>query len=333
MLEVARSIRGDRVLGVPLGRPDSLADLAAERPAATVVSWLRDSFRAAIPLAAATPTNLTVVCSADPPEGPFDLAVVPTSMRGDAELTRETLQESLHRLELGGVLVAATDNPRDAWLRQQMDALCEGVRLHRFDDAVVYAATKTRPMRKRRDFSCDVAFRDEGRLLRAVTRPGVFSHRHVDPGARRLMEAARVAAGDRVVDIGCGAGTVAIALAARKTDALVLAVDSDTRAVECTTRGASLNGLTNIEALLNASGDYPTPRTFDLAVTNPPYYADHQIAARMVCAAARSLREEGRLLVVTKAPGWYAENLDPELWRDVEITARARYHVVFALRT
>lgn len=330
VLEVAAEVAGERVLGVTLGRAPALTAMAAQRPRARVVCWVRDQFRAS--QFENSPPNLAVVCAADPPAEAIDLAVLPFTMHGEAELTRETLQEATDRLELGGTLVTSTDNPRDSWLRQQMDALFKGVRRRPFDDAVVYAATKSEPLRKRRDFSCEFVYRDGERLLRAVTRPGVFSHRHVDPGARQLLAAAAVGPEDRVLDIGCGAGTVAIALAARAPTAHVHAVDSDTRAVECTRRGAELNDLANLTVELNAFGGYEGAGSYDLVVTNPPYYADFQIAARMTDAAYESLRPGGRMLVVTKAPAWYEEYLATRRWRGLEIAASKRYSIVGATR-
>ncbi|TWT48413.1 class I SAM-dependent methyltransferase [Botrimarina hoheduenensis] len=331
-LEVARALPGDRVLGVTLGRVQTLAALAEERPAGRAVCWMLDEHHANLARQSALPANLSIVCAADPPEEPFDLAVVPVSMRGEAELARETLQELAQRLSPDGVLVAASDNPRDSWLRQQMDALLPGVRLHRFSDAVVYSVVKQQPLKRRRDFSCEFAFRDRQRLLQAVSRPGVFSHRRVDPGARRLLEALEEAAGENVLEIGCGAGVVSLALAAHLPQAQVLAVDSHTRAVQCTQRGAELNALPNLRVLCNATGEYPAAGTFDLAIANPPYYADHAIAQRMMAAAARSLKPAGRLLVVTKTPGWYFQQLDDATWGSLQTEEVKRYHLVRAIR-
>ena len=49
-----------------------------------------------------------------------------------------------------------------------------------------------------------------------------------------------------MLDIGCGAGVVALAAAVCGEGVAVHAVDSSARAVECTRRGAELNGLGNV---------------------------------------------------------------------------------------
>jgi 16S rRNA (guanine1207-N2)-methyltransferase len=189
--------------------------------------------------------------------------------------------------------------------------------------------TKQEPLKKVKDFRSEFVFRDGENLIKAVSRPGVFSHRHIDPGARHLLEAAHVRPGMRILDIGCGAGTVSLGVAAREPAAQVVAVDSNARAVECTQIGAELNGLSNIITEMNASGEYSDLGSFDLALANPPYFADFEIAARFVQAAHNSLRVGGQLLLVTKAPNWYEEHLHPQ-WRDVQIEPSKRYFIVMA---
>jgi 16S rRNA G1207 methylase RsmC len=168
---------------------------------------------------------------------------------------------------------------------------------------------KTEPLKKRKDYSCEFAFRDRGRLIRAVSRPGVFSHRHIDPGARRLIDAMEIVDGMRVLDLGCGAGTVALAAACRRDGVRVYAVDSNARAVECALRGAELNGLTNLTAELNANGGYAGAGEYDLVLANPPYYSGFRIARHFLTAGWESLHAGGRILVVTKHPAWYEENM------------------------
>lgn len=331
-MEVARRFPGQRLLGVTLGRAQGMIGLASERPDATAVCWMLDLHHAGLVPQHEAPQNFTVCCEPDAPPGTFDLAVLPFSMRGEAELTRDILQVGADRLEVGGVLVASTDNPRDTWLHEQLATLIPKIETHRFDDSTVYTAVKRAPIRKLKNFWCEFVYRDGQRLLTAISRPGVFSHRHVDPGARRLLAVVVPFAGARVLDIGCGAGTVGLAVAARDPGVQVHAVDCHTRAVQCTRLGAERNGLLNLTAELNASGEYSNQAPFDIALTNPPYYSDHVIAARMVEAAHMHLAPAGRLLAVTKDPQWYEEYLRPSAWREVTVIPDKGYCVVSAKR-
>lgn len=312
-----------------MGRAQAAATLAQERPQSNVVCWFLDQHQQQLAAADCEVANLSLVCQPDFPDVEFDLAVLPFSMRGEAELTRELLQAATDRLKIGGKLVASTDNPRDEWLRELLAAGFKKVTKHTFDDAVVYVVTKQEPLKKLKDYRAEFVFRDGENLIKATTRPGVFSHRHIDPGARHLLETASVCPGMRVLDIGCGAGTVALGIASRDASIQVLAVDSNARAVECTQVGAAMNGLTNLSVELNCTGEYDEPGTFDLALANPPYFADFEIAERFVAAARRSLKPGGELFVVTKTPNWYEEYLSAE-WRDVGVTPTKRYFVVRA---
>lgn len=333
-LEVARGLPGDRIVCTTLGRAQAARELAAERHGAAVTAWFLDRFRhdlAAEEAASDGPARAELVCAADMPDGPLDLVVLPLASGGEAELTREILQQALERLRIGGRLVATTDNPRDRWLHEQLAATGETVRVRPGEETVGYVVEKTREPQRLRDFSAEVVFRDRGRLLTAFTRPGVFAHRKIDPGARHLLNAVDVAPDTRVVDIGCGSGCVALGMAARDPTVVVHAFDSAARAVECTRRGAAANGLPNVAVALEAHGGVPEEGTWDLALANPPYYADFRIAALFVEAARRALAPGGTLLVVTKQPAWFLEHL-PGQWDAVAREEVKHYHVVEAVR-
>lgn len=341
-LDVARmligpgGLDGRRVVCTTSGRGQAAFELASEHPAALVTVWFLDLFPQTAALAAweSPPGGLRGVCAADMPAGPFDLAVVPLSKNGEAELSRDILQSAFRQLAIGGHLVAAIDNARDNWLREQLSETGERVRVRpaAAADVVGYIVEKTHELGKVRDFSCEFVFRDRDRLLTAVTRPGVFAHRRIDPGARHLLNAVDIAADTRVVDIGCGSGCVAMGLAARDPSVHVHAFDAAARAVECTRRGAAINGLDNLGVVLDCDGTSPEPESYDLALANPPYYADFRIAELFVEAARRALSPGGTLLIVTKQPGWYLENL-PHSWQGVAREEVKHYHLIEAVRT
>ena len=336
-LDVARTLPGTRIVCTTTGRGQAARALAVERPEATVAAWFLDLHPCEAARAAWTPAaaNLSGECLADMPPGPYDLAVVPLSKGGEAELSRDILQAALVNLAVGGRLVAAIDNPRDTWLHGQLADTGETVRVRPATGpkpaTVAYVVEKTRAPTKIRDFSCEVVFRDRDRLLKAFTRPGVFAHRRIDPGARHLLNAVDVAADTRVLDIGCGSGGVALGIAGRDPSVRVHALDSAARAVECTERGIEANGLTNATVALEARGRVPEPGTWDLALANPPYYSDFRLAELFVESARLALAPGGTLLVVTKQPTWYVENL-PRMWTDVAREEVKGYHLIEAKR-
>jgi 16S rRNA G1207 methylase RsmC len=271
--------------------------------------------------------NLAVGCSPDFPPQEFDLAALPLSAQGEAELTREMLQEAYLRLEVGGTLIASTDNPGDRWLHGEMRKLFSTVTRRESPRGALYLARKGSPLKKIRNFRCQFVFRDRGRLIQAVSRPGVFSHREVDPGARQLMAAMEIAPGDRVLDMGCGSGTVSLAAAFRADGAQVVSVDSNARAVESARLGADLNELANIAVEHSASGPSGEPGMFDVVAANPPYYAGFRIAQFFLEAAHAGLRPGGRIYVVTKRPEWYDEHMS-QWFSDVAIARSKDYWIV-----
>ncbi len=327
LLEIAAGISGQQIMAMSLGRAQAAEKMAADRPDASVTCWYLDSFHAALAKEHATPLgNLAIECLVDWPEQACDLVLLPLSMRGETELARDLLQTAYCRLTVGGWLLASVDNPKDQWLHEQMKVFDKSVKVRLFDDATVYLVQKKQELKRVRDFSCELDFRDSGHSIKIVTRPGVFSHREVDNGARQLLDAVDVFPEARLLDIGCGSGSVAIALAARDSTCQVLAVDSNARAVWCTRRGAELNGLENLQVELNHSGAFNHPDAFDMALANPPYYADFRIAELFITSAIASLRPEGRLVIVTKQPKWYEENAGK--WLDaLEIFPSRKYFI------
>lgn len=98
---------------------------------------------------------------------------------------------------------------------------------------------------------------------------GVFSARAVDPGTVELLKAvpAAPAAGD-LLDLGCGYGPIACALALRSPGATVWALDVNARALALTSANAERLGASNVKAV--TSSEVPPGIRFAGIWSNPP---------------------------------------------------------------
>jgi 16S rRNA G1207 methylase RsmC len=108
----------------------------------------------------------------------------------------------------------------------------------------------------------------DGPLTFATDR-GVFSHGRLDAGTAVLLREARPlpVTGD-LLDLGCGAGPLALTMARRRPDSAVWAVDVNERAVELCGANAKALGLTNVRAALPAA--VPAEVRFAAIWSNPP---------------------------------------------------------------
>ncbi len=97
---------------------------------------------------------------------------------------------------------------------------------------------------------------------------GVFNQGELDWGTRVLIENADVPDGEVFLDLGCGGGAIAVALAMLRPTATVWAVDINERALEVARRTVMLNKLRNVYVV--APDEVPADVRFDAIWSNPP---------------------------------------------------------------
>lgn len=97
---------------------------------------------------------------------------------------------------------------------------------------------------------------------------GVFSGDRVDSGSLALLEEAPAPPAGDVLDLGCGYGPIAVAIARRAPGARVWAVDVNERAVALTRENAYLCGCVNVHAAPPA--EVPPEVRFAAIYSNPP---------------------------------------------------------------
>lgn len=105
--------------------------------------------------------------------------------------------------------------------------------------------------------------------LRITTDRGVFGHGRVDAGTKLLLISVPLPAADGdLLDLGCGAGAIALTLARRSPSARVWAVDVNQRALALTDANAASNRIDNVRTALPEQ--VPPEVRFRTIWSNPP---------------------------------------------------------------
>ncbi|WP_300767101.1 methyltransferase [uncultured Bifidobacterium sp.] len=127
-------------------------------------------------------------------------------------------------------------------------------------------------------FTADPSSKDERRTLNVSLRGrdtrvevsnGVFSSHRLDLGTSVLLRnAPQLPSQGTMLDLGCGWGPLALAMAQESPQSQVWAVDVNERALDLTRTNATANGITTIRTAL--PDDVPTDLTFDIIWSNPP---------------------------------------------------------------
>jgi 16S rRNA G1207 methylase RsmC len=108
-----------------------------------------------------------------------------------------------------------------------------------------------------------------GREVTLTTAGGVFSPDHIDQGTSVLLDhLAEAPAGGDILDLGCGWGPIALALATHSPKSTVWAVDVKQRSLELTAANAKRMGLSNIKCV--TPDQVPADLKFSGIWSNPP---------------------------------------------------------------
>lgn len=158
---------------------------------------------------------------------------------------------------------------------------------------------------------------------------GVFSASQIDPGTRVLLiEAAQPGPAKTILDVGCGYGPIACAVAKRSPEAQVWAIDVNQRARDLCAANAERLGL-NIH--VRSPEDLPDDLRFDLVVSNPPIRIGKKNLHALLTLWLDRLSPTGHgELVVQKHLGSDSLHrwLDAQGWATTRLTSRNSYRVL-----
>ncbi len=165
------------------------------------------------------------------------------------------------------------------------------------------------------------------------TLPGVFSRDGLDTGSKLLLSTLTPHTRGKVLDVGCGAGVLAITLASHSPKVRLTLCDVSAPAVAASRATLAANG---IEGEVIASNVYSeiTGR-FDMIISNPPFHDGMQTsldaAHQLIRGAVRHLSTGGELRIVANAFLAYPNILDEAFGNHEVIAQTGRFKVYRAV--
>jgi 16S rRNA G1207 methylase RsmC len=137
-----------------------------------------------------------------------------------------------------------------------------------------------------------------GHTMDLTTGGGVFSHGRLDPGTAVLFRSTTPPLTARtLLDLGCGYGAVAAALARAVPHAQVWAVDVNERALQLTRENAAALGVSE-RVVVARPDEVPVEVRFDEIWSNPPIRIGKQALHDLLLRWLTRLAPEGRAVLV-----------------------------------
>ena len=176
--------------------------------------------------------------------------------------------------------------------------------------------------------------------LDVVAHGAVFAGASLDIGTRLLLENLGKIAVDPlsdVIDLGCGSGILAAAIARKFPDVHVIATDQSSAAVASALATASANGVGDrVSGLRDDAVSSLPSASADLVLLNPPFHVGAAVhtggALKMFEAAGRVLRPGGELWTVHNAHLGYREPLKAAVGPSEAMAKNAKFIVMKSVK-
>jgi 16S rRNA (guanine1207-N2)-methyltransferase len=246
---------------------------------------------------------------------------------------------------MNDVLSESFADVRATLARQKSRALvATGVRPERREGPLTY------PLRARLT-DTELVAASGAQHVDVVAHGAAFGGAALDPGTRLLLSTAdRWPAYRDAVDLGCGTGVLATALALRSPGARVVATDRSAAAVASTVATLRANGvpaeivelepsgLRDVRAVVvrDDAGSSLPDASADLVLCNPPFHdrtaVSTDAAHRMFATAGRVLRPGGELWTVFNTPLRYRPALSRAVGPTEQVARDPRFTVLRSVR-
>jgi 16S rRNA (guanine1207-N2)-methyltransferase len=136
-----------------------------------------------------------------------------------------------------------------------------------------------------------------------------FSPSSIDRGTLAMLSVVDFSPSDKVLDLGCGYGTVGIYAAKLIGHENIIMSDIDETNVKLAEKNAKLNNAGGIKVILSDGFKNIQDKDFTVILSNPPYNSDFSVAKHFIEKGFNRLQIGGKLYMVTKRKDWYKNKL------------------------
>lgn len=133
--------------------------------------------------------------------------------------------------------------------------------------------------------------------MRFLSDNGVFSKGGIDFGSSLLLRTIDVNNAKKILDVGCGYGTIGLTIAKTNPDSFVDMIDINERAIGLAKQNMVLNGIKNAEIFVSNVYENITNK-YDVIVSNPPIRAGKKVVHEISLGSFERLNEGGKYFTV-----------------------------------
>ena len=157
----------------------------------------------------------------------------------------------------------------------------------------------------------------------------IFAPKAIDTGTLAMLSMIDFTSNDKVLDLGCGYGTVGILAGKIIGGEKVIMCDISETAVQYSKINAELNQVMNIDIKVSDGYKNIADNDFTLILSNPPYHTDFSVAKNFIEGGYKRLVIGGRMIMVTKRLTWYKNKLS-SVFGGVKVHEIDGYYVFIA---